>query len=56
MTVSPSPLVEQLPHCLTETDFQPLGLGDRYRGKVRDTYRRGDQLIIVTTDRLSAFD
>lgn len=26
------------------------------RGKVRDTYDLGDQLLIVTTDRISAFD
>ncbi len=46
----------QLPHCLTETDFSALGLGERYRGKVRDTYRQGDRLVLITTDRLSAFD
>lgn len=27
-----------------------------YRGKVRDTYDFGDHLLMVTTDRLSAFD
>src|SRR5579859_5140131 len=26
------------------------------RGKVRDTYDLGDRLLMVTTDRLSAFD
>ncbi len=31
-------------------------LGPKSQGKVRDIYRRGDQLILVTTDRLSAFD
>jgi phosphoribosylaminoimidazole-succinocarboxamide synthase len=31
-------------------------LGSRYGGKVRDTYSHGDQLILVTTDRISAFD
>jgi phosphoribosylaminoimidazole-succinocarboxamide synthase len=31
-------------------------LGPRSRGKVRDIYRRGDELVLVTTDRLSAFD
>src|SRR5512133_672706 len=44
----------QLPHTLSETDFPALG--SRFQGKVRDTYRRGDRLILVTTDRLSAFD
>ena len=27
-----------------------------YRGKVRDTYDLGDRMLIVATDRLSAFD
>jgi len=27
-----------------------------YRGKVRDTYNLGDRLLIVATDRISAFD
>jgi phosphoribosylaminoimidazole-succinocarboxamide synthase len=27
-----------------------------FQGKVRDTYDVGDRLVIVTTDRLSAFD
>jgi phosphoribosylaminoimidazole-succinocarboxamide synthase len=26
------------------------------RGKVRDTYRLGDHLLMVATDRISAFD
>lgn len=39
---------------LTETQFD-LG-GKRYKGKVRDTYDLGDKLILITTDRQSAFD
>ena len=31
-------------------------LGPRTRGKVRDLYRQRDELVLVTTDRLSAFD
>ena len=27
-----------------------------YRGKVRDTYDLGERLLIVATDRISAFD
>ncbi len=43
-----------LPPPLASTD---LGLGPRYRGKVRDTYDLGDgRIVLVTTDRLSAFD
>ncbi|MFZ5472086.1 MAG: phosphoribosylaminoimidazolesuccinocarboxamide synthase [Myxococcota bacterium] len=47
-------LVQQLPHTLAQTHFPSLG--ERYQGKVRDTYRRGDRLVLITTDRLSAFD
>jgi len=37
-----------------ETDLKPLVLVGR--GKVRDVYETGDKLLIVSTDRLSAFD
>jgi len=37
-----------------QTDFPSLKL--RGRGKVRDIYELGDRLLIVATDRLSAFD
>jgi phosphoribosylaminoimidazole-succinocarboxamide synthase len=39
---------------LRETNFP--GLTPAARGKVRDIYDLGDQLLIVATDRLSAFD
>lgn len=39
---------------LTTTDL-PF-LGPKRRGKVRDIYEQAGQLILVTTDRLSAFD
>src|SRR5437762_13218752 len=39
---------------LRETQF--AGLTPAARGKVRDIYDLGDKLLIVTTDRLSAFD
>lgn len=44
----------QLTHTLDETGFSALG--ERRRGKVRDIYARGDELVLVATDRLSAFD
>ncbi len=44
----------QLGHTLRSTDFEDLG--KRYRGKVRDTYRQNGRLILVTSDRISAFD
>jgi phosphoribosylaminoimidazole-succinocarboxamide synthase len=36
------------------TDFKSLAM--KGRGKVRDIYDLGDQLLIVATDRISAFD
>ncbi|HWV36969.1 MAG TPA: phosphoribosylaminoimidazolesuccinocarboxamide synthase [Vulgatibacter sp.] len=33
-----------------------LPLPGRYQGKVRDTYDLGDRMLLVATDRLSAFD
>ena len=31
-------------------------LGELYRGKVRDNFAKGGRIVMVTTDRLSAFD
>src|ERR1700693_2204846 len=39
---------------IRETNF--AGIWPTARGKVRDIYDLGDQLLIVATDRLSAFD
>jgi phosphoribosylaminoimidazole-succinocarboxamide synthase len=44
----------QMSTVISQTDFGGLTL--RARGKVRDIYEIGDQLLIVATDRLSAFD
>src|SRR5690242_6842492 len=48
-----SALLRQLPHCLSETR---LPFGQRTQGKVRDVYALKDTLVLVATDRLSAFD
>lgn len=32
------------------------GFGEKYSGKVRDCYTVGKELILITTDRISAFD
>ena len=42
------------PHVMSTTDFKTLTL--KGRGKVRDIYDLGDRLLIVATDRISAFD
>ena len=53
--VAPSLLYRQLDHCITSTRYDDIG--KRYDGKVRDTYRTDDgRLVLVTTDRISAFD
>ncbi len=39
---------------ILETDF--AGVDRHGRGKVRDVYRVGNELLIVATDRISAFD
>lgn len=41
---------------LSGTDFHFKNQQQVYRGKVRDVYDIGDKLIIITTDRISAFD
>ena len=47
-------LKDHLAHTLEGTQLE--GLGERYEGKVRDNYSRGDRRFIVVTDRISAFD
>ncbi len=44
----------QLPHTLRKIDLPELG--ELHRGKVRDNYARGDRIVMITTDRVSAFD
>ncbi len=39
---------------ITETNFK--GLGEKKVGKVRDSYTTDDKIILITTDRQSAFD
>lgn len=41
---------------LTATDFHFKGQTGVYHGKVRDVYSVGDKLVMVATDRISAFD
>ena len=45
---------EQLPYTLDV--FEGGDLGERYKGKVRENFYMGDEIIMVTTDRVSAFD
>ena len=52
--LSPDILAQQIPHCLEKTDCPELG--EKYEGKVRDNYTQGKQRILISSDRLSAFD
>jgi len=47
-------LRKQLAFTLEKTEWPQLG--KLYRGKVRDVYVRDNNLVLVSTDRLSAFD
>lgn len=47
-------IYQQLNHTIRETHFDDWGV--RYQGKVRDTYTHKDQLILIASDRISAFD
>ncbi len=49
-----SEIRECLDRTLDKTHFTHIG--SRYQGKVRDTYAIDDRLVLVTTDRISAFD
>ncbi|PIQ79550.1 phosphoribosylaminoimidazolesuccinocarboxamide synthase [Candidatus Peregrinibacteria bacterium CG11_big_fil_rev_8_21_14_0_20_41_10] len=44
----------QIPYTLSKTDMP--WLGEKYEGKVRDNYTKGDLRTLVVTDKLSAFD
>src|SRR5512134_2440151 len=52
--ISDQDLRAQLAHTLRELDLPQLG--PLYRGTVRDNYTQGDQIVMITTDRVSAFD
>ena len=43
-------------HCISDTQFHFPGQTDFYRGKVREVYTLGNRMVMVATDRISAFD
>jgi len=51
---APESIIGQIPNTLQNTELS--GLGDKIPGKVRDSYVVGDKRVLVTSDRLSAFD
>lgn len=52
--VNKTDLLAQIPHCLEKTNFPALG--EKYQGKVRDNYSKSGRRVLISTDRLSAFD
>ena len=44
---------QELGNCLTKTN---ISQGEKFMGKVRDRYDLGDRMVLITTDRQSAFD
>jgi len=45
---------DQLQHCLSE--FYVPDFGEKYHGKVRDNFHFENKIVMVTSDRVSAFD
>ncbi|MBN2423050.1 phosphoribosylaminoimidazolesuccinocarboxamide synthase [Candidatus Woesearchaeota archaeon] len=51
--ISDEIMKNQLNNTLQKTD---LSIGEKYQGKVRDNYFVDDKIIMITSDRISAFD
>ncbi len=47
-------ILQAIPSVLTDVNLE--GFGSKIAGKVRDIYSNGDERILITTDRVSAFD
>ena len=52
--LSQAQIIAAVPEAFTGVDIPSLGA--RHEGKVRDSYVRGGKRILITTDRVSAFD
>ncbi|MFC1461457.1 phosphoribosylaminoimidazolesuccinocarboxamide synthase [Verrucomicrobiota bacterium] len=52
--ISEKRIREELTSTLEATDYE--GLGEKETGKVRDCYKQAGRRILITTDRVSAFD
>ncbi|HLU10652.1 MAG TPA: phosphoribosylaminoimidazolesuccinocarboxamide synthase, partial [Oceanobacillus sp.] len=47
-------LIRAIPHALRTVDLE--GWGEKQSGKVRDLYSVDGKRVLITTDRVSAFD
>lgn len=53
-TLNQETILEAVPHALQSVDL--VGWGEKQSGKVRDIYALGGRRVLITTDRVSAFD
>jgi phosphoribosylaminoimidazole-succinocarboxamide synthase len=54
MTITQQQLIQAIPHALQTVDLE--GWGEKQSGKVRDIYSFDGRRVLITTDRVSAFD
>jgi phosphoribosylaminoimidazole-succinocarboxamide synthase len=54
MTLTQEQLIDAIPHALQTVDLE--GWGQKQTGKVRDIYSVEGRRVLITTDRVSAFD
>jgi phosphoribosylaminoimidazole-succinocarboxamide synthase len=52
--LSDEQIKQQISNTLQDTDL--VTIGSKYKGKVRDNYTKDNKIIMITTDRVSAFD
>lgn len=54
MAIAHEQLIQAIPHALQTVDL--AGWGEKQSGKVRDIYLADGKCVLITTDRVSAFD
>lgn len=54
MTITQEQLIAAIPHALKSVELE--GWGEKQSGKVRDIYSVDGKRVLITTDRVSAFD
>ena len=52
--ISKDVIREAIPHAIRSVSLD--GMGPKIEGKVRDMYTHGNRRVLITLDRVSAFD
>ena len=47
--------VIQIIGTVVDVEFESDNLGEHYKGKVRENFSQDDKIIMITSDRVSAF-